>query len=244
MARKIDTNEFIRMARLVHGDKYDYSRSAYTRGKDPIIIICPKHGVFVQRASDHLRGSGCSKCFQDRNGGIVCGVGINDMGQTDKKLFTTWRCMLSRCYEHSEKHDKAYMDCVVCDEWKTLSVFAKWFKKNYITGWQLDKDILGNGKLYSPDTCCFVPPEINMCLVGNNANGVTFVKGKWQASFSQKYIGRFSKKEDAISAYKMKKAEHISSIAKQYKEQLPKKVFDALNQHALRLCGIEKEIEL
>lgn len=60
----------------------------------------------------------------------------------------------------------------------------------------------------------------------------------------RKYIGRFSKKEDAISAYKMKKAEHISSIAKQYKEQLPKKVFDALNQHALRFCGIEKEIEL
>lgn len=62
MARKVDTNEFIRMARIKHKDKYDYSCSVYTKSKEPIRIICPKHGEFIQRASTHLSGSGCPKC--------------------------------------------------------------------------------------------------------------------------------------------------------------------------------------
>ena len=65
MARKVDTQEFIRMARLVHGNKYDYSNSYYTRGKDPIAITCPKHGEFIQRASTHLRGSGSPNVFKN-----------------------------------------------------------------------------------------------------------------------------------------------------------------------------------
>ena len=147
MARKVDTEEFIRMARLVHGDKYDYSNTHYTRGKDQLVIICRKHGYFTQRASNHLRGSGCPHCFQERNGGIVCGVGINDIGQSDIRLFTTWRGMLFRCYD--KKYNAAYSGCEVCDEWKRLSSFALWYNLHHVAGWQLDKDILGNGKLYS-----------------------------------------------------------------------------------------------
>jgi hypothetical protein len=242
MARKIDTKEFIRMARLVHGDKYDYSNSNYTRGKDPITITCRRHGDYIQRASTHLRGSGCPKCFQERNGGIVCGIGINDIGQSDIGLFTTWHGMLFRCYD--KKYNSSYSGCEVCDEWKTLSKFAVWYYDNHKEGWQLDKDILGDGKLYSPKTCCFVPSEINMCLVGKDSNGVTFVKGKWQASFSQKYIGRYEHREDAINAYKREKGKHIRSLAEKYGPVLPTRVYDKLKEHALRLCGIEKSIEL
>lgn len=47
--------------------------------------------------------------------------------------------------------------------WKYLSNFKKWYDEHYVEGWHLDKDILMQGnKFYSPETCCFVPFEINV----------------------------------------------------------------------------------
>ncbi len=43
---KLTTEEFIAKAKAVHGDKYDYSKVDYKGNKDPVIIICPKHGEF------------------------------------------------------------------------------------------------------------------------------------------------------------------------------------------------------
>lgn len=56
------TDDFIREAKLVHGDKYDYTDTVYTRNKYKVEIRCPEHGVFRQQAGSHLRGSGCSAC--------------------------------------------------------------------------------------------------------------------------------------------------------------------------------------
>lgn len=56
------TADFITDAKTVHGNKYDYSLVEYMRKQDPIKIICREHGVFLQRPSDHLRGSGCPSC--------------------------------------------------------------------------------------------------------------------------------------------------------------------------------------
>ena len=55
--------EFIKKARATHGDKYDYSLVAYKNAKTKIIIICKKHGPFLQLPNTHLRGSGCPKCL-------------------------------------------------------------------------------------------------------------------------------------------------------------------------------------
>lgn len=55
------TDKFIKEAREVHGDKYDYSQANYTNCKTAIIIICPVHGEFSQTPNDHLQG-GCKKC--------------------------------------------------------------------------------------------------------------------------------------------------------------------------------------
>lgn len=59
-----NTEEFIRRARLVHGNKYDYSKALYVNSTTDICIICPIHGEFWQRPSEHLRGKGCVKCGQ------------------------------------------------------------------------------------------------------------------------------------------------------------------------------------
>lgn len=65
---KITTEDFISRARKIHGDKYDYSLVDYVKSKANVKIICPKHGVFEQRASHHWGGVGCKKCWGDRKG--------------------------------------------------------------------------------------------------------------------------------------------------------------------------------
>ena len=57
-----DADEFIRKAIATHGSKYDYSRVDYTNSYTPVMIVCQKHGPFMQRPSSHLRGSGCPSC--------------------------------------------------------------------------------------------------------------------------------------------------------------------------------------
>ena len=58
----MDTEYFIKKAREVHGDKYDYSKVEYINSVTPVCIICPEHGEFWQKPSGHLSGAGCSKC--------------------------------------------------------------------------------------------------------------------------------------------------------------------------------------
>lgn len=60
--QKLTTSDFIQRAKAIHSDKYDYTKSEYTKRSSKIIIICPIHGEFQQRAGDHLNGSGCRKC--------------------------------------------------------------------------------------------------------------------------------------------------------------------------------------
>ena len=57
-----DLEDFIKKARKVHGNKYDYSKVEYKGAKGRVCIICPKHGEFMQTSNDHLNGNGCQKC--------------------------------------------------------------------------------------------------------------------------------------------------------------------------------------
>jgi very-short-patch-repair endonuclease len=60
--KKISTEEFIKKARKVHGDKYDYSKVKYVNNYTKVCIICPIHGEFLQNPNSHLQGFGCKKC--------------------------------------------------------------------------------------------------------------------------------------------------------------------------------------
>ena len=62
MSKKITLDEFIKRAKEIHGDKYDYSKVVYKSLSEKVCIICPEHGEFWQLPDKHLRGSGCPKC--------------------------------------------------------------------------------------------------------------------------------------------------------------------------------------
>lgn len=56
------TEEFIKKAKAVHGDKYDYSKVNYVNNKTKVCINCPIHGEFWQTPINHLKGGNCPKC--------------------------------------------------------------------------------------------------------------------------------------------------------------------------------------
>ena len=64
-ARKFTTEQWIEKFKDKHGDRYDYSKVKEFKGSgtfSKIIIICKKHGEFLQRPQAHSKGEGCPYC--------------------------------------------------------------------------------------------------------------------------------------------------------------------------------------
>ena len=59
---KLTTEIFIEKSEEIHGKFFDYTKTKYTNNKDKVIITCPIHGDFLQKAAHHLSGSGCKCC--------------------------------------------------------------------------------------------------------------------------------------------------------------------------------------
>ena len=56
-------NDFVRVSKAVHGNKYDYSKANYVDSLTKVCIICPEHGEFWMSPQKHYdRGQGCPKC--------------------------------------------------------------------------------------------------------------------------------------------------------------------------------------
>ena len=70
------TELFIEKAIEKHGCKYDYSKVDYKNNRTCIVIVCKKHGEFLQSPHDHLRGNGCRKC-NESHGERLIGIILN-----------------------------------------------------------------------------------------------------------------------------------------------------------------------
>lgn len=182
------------------------------------------------------------------------GVGFIGQGKytskANKKItkpYDTWIGMLRRCY--SEKfHIKqpTYKNCMTDEKWHNFQVFAEWFNKNYIDNFELDKDILFKGnKIYSPETCCFVPPKINSLFInckssrGKYPIGVTKVSEKFKSSLQLngklKHLGTFTTVEEAFKAYKTAKEQYIKEVAEKRKEQINPRVYQAMYNYNVEI---------
>ena len=69
--KKLTNNDFIKKSHEIHGDKYDYSKVNYLHSHQKVEIICPKHGMFQQNASSHMKGSGCPICSESKGEKLV-----------------------------------------------------------------------------------------------------------------------------------------------------------------------------
>jgi len=177
----------------------------------------------------------------------VCGYGYNAEGEysskTHPKLYTTWKGMLERSYsEGVHKRQPNYRNVTVHKDWHNLQTFGKWFEENYVEGYQLDKDLLsvGDNKIYSADTCVFIPMHLNLFLAHKKPKasplplGVSPGKNKkrFKASIRSrgkaKQIGTFDTVEEASQAYQKARAEEAELLKEEYKDILPQKALDAI----------------
>lgn len=163
----------------------------------------------------------------------IFGIGIDDStASSNQTAHYKWYRMLERCYSERYLAKKpTYRGCCVCDEWLTFSNFEKWFSdtdNGYCERYHLDKDILVKGnKIYSPNTCCFVPQEINSLFIKYNSKrgslpiGVTNgYKGSFVAQVNFhgviQYLGKYDTKEQAFNAYKKEKEVIVKILGDEY----------------------------
>lgn len=180
---------------------------------------------------------------------LVCGVGVNDYPNTIKingkciKSYKIWIAMISRCYNKKDKSYHRYggRGIRVSDDWLYFSNFKKWYDENYRydlesigIGIELDKDLINkNSKIYSSETCIFLPYKINIFISNVKSTntsgyiGVYWFKrdSVWKAQITDfetnktKHLGYFEDIVEASKAYKL--AREIEAIkAREYMRKL------------------------
>lgn len=159
---------------------------------------------------------------------LVYGVGINDAqwdgrGRSDDHRYRTWSRMLGRCYSPGYLAlYPTYQDCSVDPDWLRFSNFKKWMDAQRWQGMVLDKDllVLGN-KIYSPETCLFIPAWINSLLanlstknrelpMGVHMHGKSFL-AKYKSFGKTINIGSFDIPEHAHIAYRTHRLGEVKS---------------------------------
>jgi len=188
---------------------------------------------------------------------LVKGVGINDgkypaaLHGKIVKEYLLWRGLLERCYcPKSQKTHPAYIGCLVSENFKSYSYFYDWVQKQIgfgEKGFQLDKDLIFKGnKLYSEETCLFLPSELNSLLttrkaargilpVGVSANGNGFQADCCTDKTSLRYLGRFNTPEPAFQAYKQAKEAYIKLQAEKWKNFINPRAYAALMAYTISI---------
>lgn len=247
--------------------KHDYSKGRVFKGKFGVCKVLKYNNardVLVEFEDGFIRKCASSSLVKgdvkNPNFPTIFGVGylgsgkfseVKDVSKT--YAYKIWRHMLERCF--SKGHEKAYSDCTVCNEWLCFNNFATWCHNQH--GFNtldedgnrlhLDKDFKKKGnRVYSPETCIFIPKKINQAIVnrrqhrGGSAIGV--VKTKYGKFHSQILINgvrehgkSYDNMEDAFDEYKQKKEKYLKDLANEHSE--------CLGVHAVEVvCNYKVEI--
>ena len=169
-----------------------------------------------------------------------------------KSSYNLWTNMIKRCYDtKAQEKQPTYIGCSVCEEWLIFENFDNWYNENYYElkneVMNLDKDILVKGnRIYSPNTCVFVPQSINKLFLkrdstrGKYPMGVSFHKrdNVYEAHCSigtsvSKYLGRYNNEIDAFYSYKKFKESRIKEIADNYKDKIPQNLYKAMYNYVI-----------
>ena len=193
----------------------------------------------------------------------VYGVGIlgdkykSHIDKKELKEYRAWKHMLRRCFDEKYKIKRpTYEDVYCCDEWLYYYVFYEWLHKqeNFDSwlindGWALDKDVLVKGnKLYSPDTCCLIPTNINSLFTkrdsvrGDLPIGVSKSHNKFRFRCSnpitkQRHDMTFNTLEEAFKTYKQYKENIIKQVAQEEfdKGNITQKCYEAMIRYEVEI---------
>ena len=204
---------------------------------------------------DHIKSSK----VKDPHSPSVCGVGISGtkypitVDSVKTKEYGLWKDMLRRCYSDAYKKRKpTYEGCEVSDKFKSYEYFYEWCNKQVgfgVEGFELDKDLLIKGnKVYSENSCVFIPVEINSLLVKReNMRGKYLIgvcwhkKGKaFMAKVSRnkgqpEHLGSFKTEIEAFNAYKEAKEAFVKEQANKWKDEIDERAYKALMNYTVEI---------
>lgn len=176
----------------------------------------------------------------------VQGVGYHGVGkyktQVNKVLdlaYKKWRGMMTRNYYCDyENRFSSYKDCYVADEWHNLQTFSAWYYEQvgWDKGFEIDKDLLSeDGKVYSPETCCLMPREINTAIVSlTNSDSIMGYHERREGVFEVRLRAvagscrSFTDKDEAVKYYKELKKVCLDNLIAKWDGKVDNKVIEKL----------------
>ena len=222
------------------------------RGALDIDIYFPEYNWISEHNTYQNFKNGTIKCpYEPRyHGKGYLGEGKYTVSENRKnnQWFKIWFSMLNRCYnpKYQEK-EPTYKDCKVEDYFLNFQHMGKWLDNNYyeIPGEKmcLDKDVLYKGnKIYSRETCIFVPQRINLLFtkrdndrgdspIGTNPTPSGNYKAECRNGYGKKIcLGTYSTKEEAFYVYKEYKESLIKRTIDEYKGIIPEPHYSKLRE--------------
>ena len=191
--------------------------------------------------------------FKYRNGLWVKSY-RNGAIQYDTLSHSRFKAMNKRCLVggSEQKNYPRYIGCSTSEMFKDYQLFVDWSIEQVgyeNSGWHLDKDILfKHNRLYSENTCVFVPPEINTLFIKNNSRRGSCVIGVSYSTKESKYIasasagngrvvrlGGFTNELDAFICYKRHKEELIQQMANKWRCFIDTRVYNALMNYSVEI---------
>ena len=178
-------------------------------------------------------------------------------GGVKTKEYDLWNNMLKRCYSDALKKKRpTYEGCEVSENFKSYEYFYEWCNRQIGFGnegnenqFHLDKDLLTKGnKVYSEDSCVFIPAEINSMLIkGDKKRGEYLIGVCWHKrdkvfvaqvnknKGKQEHLGYFNTEIEAFKAYKKAKESFIKEQAEKYKSQIDPRAYKALMNYEVSI---------
>lgn len=191
---------------------------------------------------------------------LIFGFGVNDCqdaqrttptGKTEyKKFLVTWKALVRRCYSKTfcdnRPNTKGYY---LCEEWRHLSNYKKWYDENYVEGYQLAAYLVDSDeKERGPNNCVFLPEHLIKFMVKPvNLDGSLVGVQRYKAPNGnknkqykshcnnpitgiQEFCGYHFTQEEAHSAWKVKKCEFANLLADNYTGIIDDKVITLLRE--------------
>ena len=205
--------------------------------------------TFKHARYDHFKNRNIKCPYEPRTYGHgYLGEGKYEVKENGKitKEYNIYHDMLKRCYD-PKFHEKepTYKGCTVEDYLLNFQHMGKWIEDNYyeVPGerMHLDKDILCKGnKIYSRETCIFVPQRINSLFTksdksrGNSPIGVEDLpSGNYRAYCNDGYgkkigLGTYFTPKEAFQVYKQYKENLIKETIDSYEGKIPEPFYSKL----------------
>lgn len=177
-------------------------------------------------------------------------------GSFNPRVYASWQRMITRCYNEREQMKsscKAYIGVKVCDEWHCFQNFAKWAEDKqdkFVVGFDLDKDLFGDGWTYSPEVCTLLPSNLNGFLADRFSSkpsglpdGVNVITPKKNATIGyvarchvngkREYLGFYKTPEEAGKVYAVTKIKEAKRLAEEYRHILTEREYEKLSNFTL-----------